>query len=176
MATNSIPENHKQAAAFIHASTFLKYFFPLANFLAPLLLWTFNKDKPFVDAHGKQAINFQLSILIYTLLVGLLCLPFFMIFATDFISLIEAIEHNYGDPTFQNIKNLSGFVILFCIVALLLFGLFVFELYCVISATMKAAKGESYKYPLSIPFLKPISTTSEDIPSEENTTTHEHSS
>ncbi len=26
MSTNSISENHKQAAAFIHASTFLKYF------------------------------------------------------------------------------------------------------------------------------------------------------
>jgi uncharacterized Tic20 family protein len=165
MTTNSVSENHKQAAAFIHASTFLKYFFPLGNFFAPLLLWTFNKEKPFVDVHGKQAINFQLSMLIYTLLVGLLCLPFFIIFATDFISLIEAIENNYGNPTFQNIKNLSGFVVLFSIIVLLLFGLFVFELYCVISATMKAAKGESYNYPLSIPFLKPSATTTEEISS-----------
>ena len=63
----TISENQKNVSAFIHLSTFLKYFFPFANFIAPLLIWTFNKEKAFVDEHGKQAINFQLSVLIYTL-------------------------------------------------------------------------------------------------------------
>ena len=90
----TISENQKNVSAFIHLSTFLKYFFPFANFIAPLLIWTFNKEKAFVDEHGKQAINFQLSVLVYTVLIGLICLPFFIIFATDFISLIESIDHN----------------------------------------------------------------------------------
>ncbi len=150
----TITENQKNTSAFIHLSTFLKYFFPFANFFAPLLIWTFNKEKPFVDEHGKQAINFQLSILIYTLLIGLLCIPFFIIFATDFISLIDSIEHQAGNFSMHNIKNLSGYILLFGLAILLLFGLFVFELYAVINASIHASRGLLYKYPLCIPFIK----------------------
>lgn len=174
METNLITTNEKNAAALIHASTFLKYFFPLANFFAPLLLWTFNKEKPFVDEHGKQAINFQLSILVYTIIIGLLCLPFFIIFATDFISLIEALDRASDTISIQEIKNISGYIALFGIAAILLFGLFVFELYCVINATMHAAKGKMYRYPFTISFLKTI-TNSEPV-SEQNQPDHEHAS
>ena len=121
-----VTENQKNTSAFIHLSTFLKYFFPFANFMVPLLIWTFNKEKHFVDEHGKQAINFQLSILVYTLLIGVICIPFFIVFATDFVSLIETIDHNAGDFSFNNIQNLSGYILLFGIAILLLLGLFVF--------------------------------------------------
>ena len=119
-----------------------------------------------MDEHGRQAINFQLSILVYSLVIGLVCIPFFLMFATDFVSLIDAIEHTVGHVSVNNATNLSGFVILFSIVALLLFGLFLFELYAVISATMKASRGELYQYPLCIPFLKS---------NLENQSSHEHS-
>ncbi len=151
---NSVSENDKNLGAFIHLSTFLKFFFPFANFFAPLLLWTFNKEKPFLDEHGKQALNFQLSILLYSLLLCLLCIPFVLIFATDFISLVDALDHTVDELRFQEIKNLSGYIVLFIIVVILLFGLFVFELYAVINATMHAANGKLYKYPLSISFIK----------------------
>ena len=164
-----LTENQKQLAALIHLSTFSKYFFPFANFFVPLLLWTTNKDTEFIDDHGQQAINFQLSILVYSLVIGLLCIPFFLMFATDFVSLVDAIEHTVGRVSFNEITNLSGFIILFSIAALLLFGLFLFELFAVISATMKAARGEYYKYPLSIPFLRT------DNPQKKHET-HEHTS
>ena len=151
---NTVTENHKNIGAFIHLSTFTKYFFPFGNLIAPLILWTVNKEKPFVDEHGKQAVNFQLSILVYTLAIGLLCLPFFVIFASDFVSLVDSIEHSVGHASYNNIQNISGYAILFCIVAIVLFALFVFELYAVISATVHAAKGDLYKYPLCIPFIK----------------------
>ncbi|AVI49684.1 DUF4870 domain-containing protein [Pukyongia salina] len=159
-------ENQKQLGALIHLSTFSKFFFPFGNFFVPLILWSFNKDKAFVDEHGRQAINFQLSILVYSLIIGLICIPFFLLFVTDFISLVDAIEHTVDRVSFHDMTNLSGFVILFSIVALLLFGLFIFELYAVISATAKASRGELYNYPLSIPFLKT---------NLENQSTHEHS-
>jgi len=150
----TISENEKNVSAFIHLSTFLKYFFPFANFIAPLLIWTFNKEKQFVDEHGKQAINFQLSVLIYTILIGLICLPFFIVFATDFISLIETIDHNAGEFSVNNIQNLSGYILLFGLAILLFLGLFVFELYAVINASIHASRGQHYQYPLSIPFIK----------------------
>jgi|TARA_R110000851_G_scaffold190370_1_gene340868 uncharacterized protein len=150
----TISENQKNVSAFIHLSTFLKYFFPFANFIAPLLIWTFNKEKAFVDEHGKQAINFQLSVLIYTILIGLICLPFFIIFATDFISLIETIDNNAGEFSVNNIQNLSGYILLFGLAILLLLALFVFELYAVINASIHASRGQLYNYPFSIPFIK----------------------
>jgi len=159
----TVTENQKNVAAAMHLSTFSKYIFPFGNFIAPLLLWTFNKDTKFVDEHGKEAINFQLSVFIYSLLIGLICLPFVLIFATDFISLIDSIDHTIDTISIHDIKSLSGFIIVFLIAAMLLVGLFVFELYAVISATMAASKGKLYKYPLSISFIK---TTSQPQPIE----------
>lgn len=150
----TISENQKNTSTFIHLSTFLKYFFPFANFIAPILIWTFNKEKDFVDEHGKQAINFQLSILVYTLIIGLVCLPFFIVFATDFISLIETIEHAAGNFSVTNMQNLSGYIILFSLVILIVLALFIFELYAVVNASMHAARGQLYQYPLCIPFIK----------------------
>ncbi len=149
-----ISENQKNVSAFIHLSTLLKYFFPFANFIAPLLIWTFNKEKPFVDHHGKQAINFQLSVLIYTVLIGLICLPFFIVFAIDLISLIETIEHSAGELSVTSIQNLSGYILLFGLAILLLLALFIFELYAVINASIHASRGMLYRYPLCIPFIK----------------------
>ena len=151
---NTISENSKNLSAFIHLSTFTKFFFPFGNFFAPLLLWTINKEKPFVDENGREAINFQLSILLYSLGIGLICIPFFIIFAADFVTLIDVIDHTVHEIRVSEIKNLSGYILMFALVAILLFGLFIFELYAVISATMQAAKGKLYKYPLSISFIR----------------------
>ncbi|HPF11237.1 MAG TPA: DUF4870 domain-containing protein [Flavobacteriaceae bacterium] len=147
-------ENHKNIAALIHISTFTKYFFPLANFLAPLVLWSTNKEKPFVVEHGRQALNFQLSILLYSLAIGILCFPFFVLFAADFVSLIDAIDRHSNHITMNDIQNLSGLLILFFVAVVFLLGLFVFELYAVISATVHANRGLLYRYPLSISFIK----------------------
>ena len=147
-------ENLRNVSMFIHLSTFLKYFFPFANFIAPLLIWTSNKDKPFVDAHGKEAINFQLSLLVYTLLIGLACLPFILILATDFISLVETLDQSHGHLSIGALQNLTGYIVLFGLAILLLLALFIFELYAVVNASIHAGKGLYYKYPLCIPFIK----------------------
>ena len=163
----TISENQKNVASLMHLSTFSKYFIPFGNFIAPLVLWSFNKDKSFTDEHGRQAINFQLSIILYSIIIGLICLPFVLIYATDFISLAEAIDHTVDYVSIQDVKNFSGFVVIFMIAALLLFGLFVIELYAVISATMSAAKGKLYTYPISISFIKTTAEDSDEV-SEEN--------
>lgn len=172
----TISENQKNVASLIHLSTFSKYFIPFGNFIAPLLLWSFNKEKTFTDEHGRQAINFQLSIILYSIVIGLICLPFVLIYATNFVSLVEAIDHTVGYVSIQDVKNFSGFVVIFMIAALLLFGLFVIELYSVISATMSASKGKSYTYPISISFIKTTILNSEDENSDEdiNQSKNEH--
>lgn len=56
----------------VHLSALSGYFTGLGFILGPLLVWQIQKDKfPSVDFHGKEAINFQLSCLIYTILAGI---------------------------------------------------------------------------------------------------------
>ena len=141
-------------ATFIHLSTLLKYFFPFANYIAPILIWTYNKDKSFVDEHGKEAINFQLSMLVYSLIIFLGCIPFIILFAGDFMDILQIMENNGGYFSMNNIQNLSGYALLFALLVLLLVVLFFFELYAVINAAIHASRGLQYRYPFSIPFIK----------------------
>lgn len=61
---------------FCHASALLGVFlhFP-GHVLGPLIVWLAKRDdSPELDAHGKEAVNFQLSMLLYTLISGVFCL------------------------------------------------------------------------------------------------------
>src|SRR5436305_309305 len=45
---------------------------PFGNVLGPLILWLWKKDtNPGVDLHGKEALNFQLSMSLYMVIAGL---------------------------------------------------------------------------------------------------------
>ena len=169
---NSITENEKTVSAFVHLSTFTKFFFPFGNFIAPIILWTLNKEKPFVDYNGKQAINFQLSMFLYTIIIGLICIPFFAFFAFDIIGLANEVGHTFSSGDIHNINNISGYILLIVVVGLLLLGLFGIELYAVISASMSAAKGIAYKYPFCISFIK----SNKPEVSDKNQPSHEHNS
>jgi uncharacterized Tic20 family protein len=59
-----------------HASALLGVFlhFP-GHLLGPLIVWLAKRDdSPEIDAHGKEALNFQLSMLLYTVISGVFCL------------------------------------------------------------------------------------------------------
>ena len=59
-----------------HLSTLCAYVgVPFGNILAPLIIWVIKKDEfPFVDDQGKEALNFQISLTIYGIIAGILCL------------------------------------------------------------------------------------------------------
>lgn len=171
MAT-TILENEKTVSTFVHLSTFTKYLFPFGNFIAPIILWTLNRDKPFIDYNGRQAINFQLSVFLYSVVIGILCIPLLAFFAFDLIDMATEIGHNFNTVSLSEINNVSGFIIILGVIVLQFLGIFVIELYAVISASISASKGIEYKYPFCIPFIKP---TNPIIP-EKNQPTHEHNS
>ena len=92
---------------------------------------------------------------------------------------MELIDHSSRDIRISEIKNITGYVVLFCLLGLLLFSPFIFELIAVITATVKASKGELYKYPLSIPFIKTESqviTSESQENSSEKKSENEHTS
>ena len=62
--------------AFCHASSLLGVFlhFP-GHLLGPLIVWLVKRgDSPEIDAHGKESLNFQISMLIYNVVAAVLCL------------------------------------------------------------------------------------------------------
>jgi uncharacterized protein len=59
-----------------HASALLGLFMHfLGHLLGPLIVWLVKRgDSPEIDAHGKESLNFQLSMLIYDIVAGILCI------------------------------------------------------------------------------------------------------
>ena len=102
---------------FCHLSAFAGYFFPFGGIIGPLICWISRKDESeWVNLNGKASLNFQLSMLLYTVLLIPLC---FII---------------VGIP--------------------LLIALGILEVVCIIVASIRAARGEVFKYPISIPFIQ----------------------
>ena len=149
---NQSPNQDKTVAALIHLSTFTQFFFPFGNFIFPLIFWTAKKRDPFVNEHGKQALNFQISLFLYA---------FFLVMIGIAGAIIIGLNMNFEDSFFfdhhrqwiGNPMEASPVIIYILTMALLLLALFVLNLYAVVSATIKAGEGELYKYPLSINFL-----------------------
>jgi uncharacterized Tic20 family protein len=58
-----------------HASALLGLFFHfLGHLLGPFIVWLAKRsDSPEIDAHGKESLNFQLSMLIYDAIAAVLC-------------------------------------------------------------------------------------------------------
>ena len=152
MNQNMLNNQHKNIATFIHLSTFSRFFFPLGNIIGPLILWVLNKEKSgFVDTHGKQAINFQLSIFLYAIIIGSISIPFF---AFKLFSDIDFISFNSFDHFYINIDKPSPLLYIGGGLGALAIIAFIIELALIIHASLKARDGELYKYPLTINFLK----------------------
>lgn len=63
----------RQWAMFCHFAAFLGLIFPFGNLLGPLIVWQVKRDfDPFVDAQGKEALNFQISVALAMVLCVLL--------------------------------------------------------------------------------------------------------
>ncbi|MGB0895788.1 MAG: DUF4870 domain-containing protein [Flavobacteriaceae bacterium] len=143
--------NHKNIASFIHIGVFAKYVFPLGNFIAPLLIWTINKDRSdFINQNGKQVINFQLSVIVYLIVMALICIPFALHMGFS----IEQLQELNGTITAYDVSTFTTNIIIFIILGVLAIGLLILELYATITGAIKASNGELYHYPISIPFIK----------------------
>lgn len=77
----------------------------IGSIIAPLIIWQIKKDQfPFVDEQGKEAVNFQISMLLYGLIagvlicagVGILLLPAVAVVDLVFL-IIAAVKANNGE-------------------------------------------------------------------------------
>lgn len=62
-------------AMYCHLAALSGFVIPLGNVLGPLVVWLVKKDTmPLVDQHGKEALNFQITVLIAFVVCAVLTL------------------------------------------------------------------------------------------------------
>ena len=76
METSTSSSNVRTWTVLCHATALVGFFVPWAgHILGPLIVWLAKRgDSPEIDEHGKESLNFQISMLIYNLIAGVLCL------------------------------------------------------------------------------------------------------
>ena len=147
------PKKGRTVAALIHLSTFSQFIFPFGNFLFPLIFWTAKRSDPFVDEHGKEALNFQISLFLYVMALlffgfaGFLIYGFTIDSGETFFLIADSVEVG-------SLTEAMPLLIFEATVILLLVSLILLNIYAVISATIRAGEGEKYHYPLSINFIR----------------------
>ncbi|HVN58540.1 MAG TPA: DUF4870 domain-containing protein [Bacteroidales bacterium] len=112
-----LSETERNWAMFCHLAAFAGFFVPFGGIIGPLVIWLSKKDEStWINENGKASLNFQLSMLLYMILVLPLC----------FIII--------GFP--------------------LLAVLWLLKIIFIIIASVRASKGEEFRYPLAIPFIQ----------------------
>jgi uncharacterized Tic20 family protein len=76
-----------------HATALVGFLVPLAgHIVGPLIIWLAKRgDSPEIDAHGKESLNFQLSMLIYNLIAAVLCLVLIGFFILAILHILNVV-------------------------------------------------------------------------------------
>lgn len=151
MTLPAIPEPERTPALLIHLSPLLGFVLPvLGNVLGPLAVWLAFRDRSRVlDAQGKEALNFQLSVWVYSVLFGLLSLALFSLGLLGGVFGAAAGASDLGAfALFGSLAALFAFVIPASVV------LWAFPLVVMVLAVIRVNQGRAYRYPLRIRFLR----------------------
>ena len=74
LCIDNLSDMDRNYAVAIHLSPLAGFFFPPAV-VAPLILWLIRKDQSaYIDDHGREMVNFLISVVVLHLLLGLACL------------------------------------------------------------------------------------------------------
>jgi hypothetical protein len=101
--TSQISNDARNWATLSHLSAYVS-FLGVPSLIGPLVIWLLKRDDPYVDFHAKEALNFNITFLIYGIvaafliifLVGLLLLP--VVLVTWFVLVIvAAVKASAGD-------------------------------------------------------------------------------
>lgn len=147
--------DNKNTAALIHLSTLSQYIIPFGNYILPVVIWSTTKDKSeFINTQGKRAINFQLSLFVYSIVLCLIAIPVLFVTVLKNVSLSSITDGDDWIIENFSLGNISGLAIVAIVAVALFCMLKVAEFFLIIYASVKTSNGEDFKYPLSIPFIK----------------------
>lgn len=145
---------NKNIATLLQLSALTQYVFPFGNFIFPIVIWSIKKqESSFVDYNGKQAINFQLSLFMYSLILIMVAAP--ILLYTIFHDISFTVSCN-GDQIIEEFSagKITGIVMIAVISVVLLAAIKVVEFLLIIYAAVKNSNGENYNFPFTIKFLK----------------------
>lgn len=61
-----VEKEERTWAMLCHLGSFGGHFIPFGNIIIPLVIWLIKKEEsPFVEYHGKESLNFQITLIIY---------------------------------------------------------------------------------------------------------------
>jgi len=84
--------NERQWAMLCHLSGLSGYLIPLGNIIAPLIIWSMKKEESVeVDKHGKESLNFQLSLVIYFFVAALLIVLVVGVFLLISLAILQVV-------------------------------------------------------------------------------------
>lgn len=70
-----VSSSEKNYAMLCHLVAFSGFIIPFGSIIGPLVMWLIKKEESeFINYHGKESLNFQISIAIYTIISGILAL------------------------------------------------------------------------------------------------------
>jgi len=145
---------NKNTATLLQLSAFTQYFFPFGNFIFPAVIWSMKKnDSKFVDYNGKQAINFQLSLFLYSLILLVIAVP---VLAYSIMNNLDFTLSGNGEWIVEQFSTgkITGVVLVALITAFLFIIMKAAEFFLIFYASVKNSNGENYDYPLTIKFIK----------------------
>ncbi len=90
-----VSKDEQNWAMFCHLAALSGFVIPFGNVIGPLILWLIKKDTmPLVDQHGKEAVNFQITVTIAMLISFVLMfvlIGIVLVFAVGVAALIMTI-------------------------------------------------------------------------------------
>ena len=159
--------NQSIAAFFTHLSSLVQYAFPFFSIIIPLIIWSTAENKLVIKRHAAEVFNFQLSVLIYSVVIAALAIPFLIYgFGTFFTweEFLVGADVNFTNYSEAIVPLTFGFIF----IGLLSLAKTA-EFFLIIYGAVTASRGGFFKYPLCIKFIKQTETAILDI---ENPSTH----
>ena len=121
-----VSDDHRTYALLMHLSLVAHAFLPYISILIPIIMWQTKKSESrFINDHGKESVNFQITLLLYSIaLPAIIAILGVLTLGLGFILLIPAIALPF-------VLGIVGMVL-----------------------SMTAAnRGEYYRYPMTIRFI-----------------------
>lgn len=95
----------RQLIVLAHLSQLITLVVGFGSLILPLIIWMTNKEKVYqMDEHGKNIVNFQLSILIYSII----CIPLILLLGLGLLGLIALAFVAMVFPIINAIKASNG--------------------------------------------------------------------
>lgn len=121
-------------AMLAHLAVFSGGFIPFGHIFGPLIVWLVKRDQyALVDDQGRESLNFQISMSIYTVILVV-------------VAVVAGLSLAAGDQEAGMLGTLIAAGIGLLLIAVL-------DFIFVIVASVRSYRGERYRYPLTIRFL-----------------------